>query len=161
MIRACKYILMCLVLQGCVTQRLSNEVNESSINFEVHNNIIIVEAYVNQKWAKFVVDTGASISLLDFNQSKKYRFNYFIDPESRLTGFGGQSKLMKTSDVSFYFKEVDNHHPTFFASDLSGLNRILSQHNQKILGILGSDFLKTNGAIIDYSAQKIGIVNHL
>ncbi len=153
------YILASFLLQGCISERIASGALDSSIDFETHNNIIIVEAYVNEKWAKFVVDTGASISLLDFNQSKKYRFNYSIDPETRLTGFGGRSKLMRTSDVSFQFKEVTNYHPNFFASDLSGLNRILSQHNQKILGILGSDFLKRNGAIIDYSANKIDIAH--
>ncbi|MEO9870239.1 aspartyl protease family protein [Ekhidna sp.] len=135
--------------------------NPLSINFEVHHNILIVEAYVNDKWAKFIVDTGASTSILDFNQFKKYDFTYHRELAYGLTSFGGKSALMKTSPVTFHLKGLESIAVyRFSASDLSGMNRILAKDNQKVLGILGSDFLLNHRAIIDYSQNKI-VLNYL
>ncbi|MEP1034994.1 aspartyl protease family protein [Ekhidna sp.] len=132
----------------------------TTVDFEMYHNIIIVEAYVNNKWSKFIVDTGASVSLLDFTQSKKYDFTYSIDTDNRLTGFGGKTRLMRTSEVSFTMKGALTDRPfSFSASDLSGLNTILSQSQQRVLGILGNDFLQSHGAIIDYRRKKLQIAS--
>ncbi len=139
---------------------ISTSEKSTSVDFEVYHNIIVVEAYVNDKWSKFIVDTGASVSLLDFNQSKKYNFTYSIDTDKRLTGFGGRSRLMKTSEVSFAMKGgPEARRFNFSASDLSGLNSILSQSQQRVLGILGNDFLQSHGAIIDYQKKKLLIAS--
>lgn len=143
------------LLGGCVSQQSAIKVERPMVDFEIHGNMLIVEGYVNQKWAKFIVDTGASISLLDYNQSKKYKFDYFINTQSRLTGFGGRSRLMNTSEISFKLKGISDQGSNFLASDLSGINRALSKSNQRVLGILGSDFLKAHGAIIDYQLRRI------
>lgn len=132
----------------------------ASVDFEMYHNIIIVEAYVNDKWSKFIVDTGASVSLLDFTQSKKYNFTYSIDADNRLTGFGGRSRLMKTSGVSFAMRgALTDQSFRFSASDLSSLNAVLSQSQQRVLGILGNDFLQSHGAIIDYQKKKLQIAS--
>lgn len=157
------YITLISVLQvGCVSVQSTKNVEHPELDFEIHNNILIVEGFINKKWAKFVVDTGASISLLDYKQSKKYKFNYFLDDKStRLTGFGGRSKLMKASEVSFNLTGESDKSSRFFASDLSDLNVILGYSNQKILGILGSDFLQAYGAIIDYQHSRIVLTQPL
>ncbi len=154
-------VLLTLVANGCAQNMiLASEDENRSIDFKMHHNIIVVEAYVNDRWSKFIVDTGASVSLLDFTQSKKYNFTYSIDTENRLTGFGGRSRLMKTSEVSFSMEGVLNDQLyRFSASDLSGLNSILSQSQQRVLGILGNDFLQTHGAIIDYRRKKLLIAS--
>ena len=151
------YILTIGIACSCTIQQPVS--SSTSIDFEVHHNILIIEGYVNERWAKFVVDTGASTSLLDQNQSKKYRFSYSVDPEVRLTGFGGRTALMKTSSVLFNLKGLSSSEYSFSASDLRGLNTILAQNNQKVLGIIGSDFLRHHGAIIDYSQNKIVFTN--
>lgn len=153
------YILFIGIGFSCATQLPSTSVASPEVSFEVHHNILIVEGYVNDKWAKFIVDTGASTSLLDMSQSKKYKFSYAFDPEARLTGFGGRSQLMKTSTVAFSLKGLSGGGYRFSASDLKGLNTILAKNNQRVLGIIGSDILKHHGAIIDYSQNKIVFTN--
>ena len=154
-------ILLILLINGCTPSLMTSEAGATtSIDFEVHDNIIVVEAYVNSKWSKFIVDTGASVSLLDFTQSKKYDFTYSVDPDKRLTGFGGKSRLMRTSDVSFRIKgEEPERLLSFSASDLSQLNVILSQAQQRVLGILGNDFLEMHSAVIDYKRKKLSIAS--
>ncbi|MEQ6169135.1 retropepsin-like aspartic protease [Ekhidna sp. MALMAid0563] len=128
----------------------------STLDFELHKNLIIVNAHINEKPAKFIVDTGASISLLDKSQYKRYEFKYSVSTDERLTGFGGKSRLMKTSSVKFKLDGFDLAATyRFNASDLGDLNVALSDTNQRVLGILGSDFLKNYHAIIDYEKQKI------
>lgn len=128
----------------------------SSLDFELHKNLIIINAYINEKPAKFIVDTGASISLLDKKQYKRYNFKYSVSTDERLTGFGGKSRLMQTSSVKFKLDGFDLAATyRFNASDLGDLNVALSDTNQRVLGILGSDFLKNYHAVIDYAQQKI------
>lgn len=153
------YILFIGIGFSCATQLPSAPVVSPEVAFEVHHNILIVGGYVNDKWAKFIVDTGASTSLLDLNQSKKYKFSYAIDPETRITGFGGRSHLMRTSTVLFNLNGLSAGDYQFSASDLKGLNNILAQNNQRVLGIIGSDYLRHHGAIIDYSQNKIVFTN--
>lgn len=150
-------ILALTILSGCSRELdISDDEPNTSVDFEMYHNIIIVEAYVNSKWSKFIIDTGASVSLLDFTQSKKYNFSYSVDTDHRLTGFGGRSRLMRTSEVSFALKGAFRDRSfSFSASDLSGLNSILSKSQQRVLGILGNDFLESHGAIIDYQKKKL------
>ena len=154
-------ILSLVLLSGCSRELdITAQENNTAVDFEMYHNIIIVEAYVNNKWSKFIIDTGASVSLLDFTQSKKYNFSYSVDADQRLTGFGGRSKLMRTSEVSFAIKGVmQDRSYSFSASDLSGLNSILSRSQQRVLGILGNDFLESHGAIIDYQKKKLLIAS--
>lgn len=149
------------MVSGCTRDMSKNaSENPTAIDFEVHQNIIIVEAFLNNRWGKFIIDTGASISLLDFTQAKKYNFTYSMDTDRRLTGFGGRTRLMKTSMVDFTMqKAASNRSFRFSASDLSGLNTILSQSEQRVLGILGNDFLQSYGVIIDYPKKKLLIAN--
>ena len=149
------YILLIGICFSCGIQQQSATVPNPSVDFEVHHNLLIIEGYVNDKWAKFIVDTGASTSVLDLSQSKKYKFSYAIDPDTRMAGFGGHSKLMKTSSVQFMLDGLPTNELNFSASDLRGINTVLLQKNQKILGIIGSDFLRNHRAVIDYDRNKI------
>lgn len=128
----------------------------STLDFEFKKNLIIIKAHVNDKSANFIVDTGASISLLDKKQYKRYKFEYFVSADERLTGFGGRSRLLTTSSVQFRLDGFDlSATYRFNASDLGELNVALSDSDTRVLGIIGSDFLKNYHAIIDYENRKI------
>lgn len=141
---------------GCISQVQIQSEAETIVDFEVHHNILIIDGFINNKWGKFIIDTGASVSLLDVNQANKYKFDYFIDTDSRIQGFGGNSRLMRTSSVHFGLqRHLQPSQMSFRASDLSNLNQVLSHSNQRIVGILGTDFLEMHGAVIDYPKRKL------
>ncbi len=160
-LRSIILLIIVFTISGCTRDtRMNASENPTAIDFEVHQNVIIVEAFLNNRWGKFIIDTGASVSLLDFNQSKKYNFSYSVDADNRLTGFGGRTRLMKTSVVDFKIqKTISSRSYRFSASDLSGLNAVLSQSQQRVLGVLGNDFLQSHGVVIDYPKKKLLIAN--
>ena len=147
-----------LFLSACFVknQQLSAE-DQPSFAFEIHDHMLIVNGQVNGKSGKFIIDTGAGVSLLDLNQAKKYEFNYFKDNSNdRLTGFGGRSQLLETSTVFFQLKGAFDRPIKFYTSDLNGLNSTLSHKTPyiQILGALGADFLDRYKAVIDYRKRN-------
>jgi len=64
-----------VVMLGCST---INEVPfEARIPLQVRNNLLLLQLTVNGKAADFIIDTGASISLIDQSKTEKYGFKIY------------------------------------------------------------------------------------
>jgi hypothetical protein len=130
------------------------ESSEREIPFYDNSKVPIIEGILNGKKAYFIVDSGASISILDVNQSKEYFFDC-LDLESTVLGFGGKSTYYTLSNVNVDLKLI----PTiteFKGNDLKLLVKTIDKHSGvKIVGILGSDIFKKNGIQIDYFTNSI------
>lgn len=128
--------------------------SQSSIDFKIIQNLIIVNAQVNGNSGYFIVDTGASVSVIDSRKDRKYGFDLFMSKDDRMSGFSGKTKLYRTSQIKLKLKGLKIESPyRFVACDLSDVNQSVKDVN--IVGILGADFLINYKAMIDYSNNKI------
>jgi hypothetical protein len=143
-----KFLILSFITLSCV------ESSEREIPFYDNSKVPIIEGILNNKKAYFIVDSGASISILDINQSKEYSFDC-LDLENTVVGFGGKSTYYTLSNVNVDLKLI----PTiteFKGNDLKLLVKIIDKHSHvKIVGILGSDIFKKNGIQINYSTNSI------
>lgn len=115
-----------------------------------------VTAVINGIEGKFILDTGASNSCVDFNQAN-YFFLNVKDSETLASGAGAIDMKTKQSiknKITINKWKYLNFNLVLF--DLSHVNMALSQHNaNEVHGIIGADILKKGQAIIDYKNNRL------
>lgn len=115
---------------------------------------LIIEGIVNGKSANFLIDTGASVGLIDNTQVKKYgllvgkRFN------GTLVGAGGEMCNIKHCNT---FVEVGGKSiPQFLIADIEGVVKSIERETGiKILGIISLPQMKMVGMNVDSNDNLI------
>lgn len=138
-------ILLTILLISCST----NKSQEDFINVDC--NIPIIECVLGNDTVNMIVDTGAEYSLINtkYYQSNKDNFRLINQIETQFSGIGGINTQV-SSIISSY---TSLGYTTFIEQDLSAVVESLPQYN--IVGLIGSDFLKSHNFIIDYKTRKI------
>ena len=115
---------------------------------------LIIEGQVNGKAANFLIDTGASVGLIDDTQVKKYgllvgkRFN------GTLVGAGGEMCNIKHCNT---FVEVGGKSiPQFLIADIESVVKSIERETGvKILGIISLPQMKMVGMNVDSNDNLI------
>lgn len=153
-------ILLLLITVGCnppqkVDTPVQNKREYVSPMFIVAG-VPIVKGELNHKEAYFMVDTGATFSLLDVTQSEDYGFKV-IGPDQSVTAYGlggSYTNLDSLSEYDVHINELSVNN--FKGTDLAHLMSVLSSISGKhVVGIVGSNHLIEEGLIIDYSDNAI------
>lgn len=115
---------------------------------------LIVEGKVNNKTAYFLVDTGASAGLMDYDQRKDYGLEVGNKYYGTLVGAGGELKNVKVCST---FAEVGGKTiPQFLLADISEVVKsIKKETGVEILGIIGLPQMKLIGMNIDANDNLI------
>ncbi len=120
---------------------------------------IFVKVKVNESNALFIIDTGASGTVIDqpFYLQKLKSRQKTIDQEVRgLNSIQYQVQIGKLKTLTFGKEVIKN--ATVSCIDLAHINEAYKSKGLKIKihGILGSDILKQHGWLIDYKNGLIG-----
>ena len=136
--------LFILINLSCITER------ERELNFHVYNNLPIINAHINGIRVKLLIDTGASVSLVDTSTETFLFFTRDYDvPVIIGQGMGGEAYIYGVKDIILEYEgEVLN--VDFRGADLSDF-----RENNGIHGIIGSDFLIKHSLVIDYYNRTI------
>ena len=109
---------------------------------------LIVECIVGDKTAAFLIDTGASIGLIDENQSKKYRLSAKNKYKGTIVGAGGEIENPYICDNIINIE--DKLMNQFLLVDLSNIvDSIKRETGITILGIVSLPQMKFIGMNID------------
>lgn len=142
-----KYILMLITLLfvSCNGQK---SMDSRFINTDC--NIPIIECVLGADTVDMVVDTGAEYSLIDSKYLENNKcFTVVNSIETQFSGIGGInsqiSRIVNTESSLGYI--------TFIEQDLDAIIKSLPNYN--VVGLIGSDFLKSRNYIIDYKSRKI------
>lgn len=137
-----------------------NPENESSVR-EVtklldSSHVPIIEGVLNGKKAYFMLDTGASISVLDTNQSKDYMFSIIGDSDVEITGIGSNRSESKEIGKSLVKVGESTLKETFIGKDLRDVVRAVSSGSgYNIVGIIGTNNIWRNSWVLDFKRSKI------
>ena len=138
-------LLVSLVLLSCSETKTQNDF----INTDC--NIPIIECVLGNDTVDLIVDSGAEYSLISseyYNQNPN-NFTVVNEIETQFSGIGGIntqiSKIVATNSNLGYL--------TFIEQNLKAVVESLPQYN--IVGLIGSDFLKSRNYVIDYKQRKI------
>lgn len=138
-------LLVSLVLLSCSETKTQNDFINTNCN------IPIIECILGNDTVDLIVDSGAEYSLISseyYNQNPN-NFTVVNKIETQFSGIGGIntqiSKIVATNSNLGYV--------TFIEQNLNAVVESLPQYN--IVGLIGSDFLKSRNYVIDYKQRKI------
>ena len=138
-------LLLTIVFISCSEQK---SINTDFVNSDC--NIPIIECVLGTDTVDMIVDTGAEYSLIDSKYLENNEcFTVVNSIETQFSGIGGIntqiSRIVSTNSSLGYI--------TFVEQNLDAVVESLSNYN--IVGLIGSDFLKSRNYIVDYKMRKI------
>ena len=142
-----KYIILLLttLLIAC-----SNVKSEQGIFVNIDCNIPIIECVLGVDTVDMIVDTGAEYSLIDSKYLENNEcFTVVNSIETQFSGIGG----VNTQISRIVSTKSSLGHITFVEQNLDAVVKSLPNYN--IVGLIGSDFLKSRNYIVDYKSRKI------
>ena len=136
----------------------SIEIPINIINIENDGFHLITEGLINNKEARFVVDTGASRTVFDKDRILNYIDNPdFSEKEGISAGIGGtdiSSFIFNVKELSFGELKINDYQAV--AMDLSNVNDSYAMLKiPPVDGVLGGDLLKKFQAVINYKSRKM------
>lgn len=115
---------------------------------------IIVEGKVNGKEAFFLVDTGASVGLMDENQRDDYGLVRGRKYSGTIVGAGGEMRNVRHCDTFIHFggKVI----PQFLLADIGGVVKSIKKETGiEILGIISLPQMSMIGMNIDINSSEV------
>jgi len=140
------------------------ELDLQIVELEADNYHIMLEGeFHDRKKCMWIVDTGASKTVLDKNLEDYYQL---IDPDGtdEFQSAGINEGMVDTlvgitGHIRFGKLLIENLKVALI--DLSHINDIYSKYSEhKIAGLIGGDILKKYGAVINYKKGKITFLLH-
>lgn len=120
----------------------------------------LIKVILNGHETYFLVDSGASSTVLDINSRRKMGFDTFGRMASqRVEGIGGNREVMYVHNAGLYLGDIKVN-SSMIAVDLANVvSYIKRKTSYRISGILGTDTMKTYNIVIDYGNEvcMIGI----
>lgn len=115
---------------------------------------LIVEGQVNGKAACFLVDTGASVGLMDENQRDDYGLVRGRRYNGTIVGAGGEMRGVRHCDT--FLNIEDRVIPQFLLADIEGVvESIKRETGVKILGIISLPQMKLANISLDCNDNLI------
>ena len=120
----------------------------------VSDKRLIIEGRVNDKTAYFLIDTGASLALMDYGQRKQYDLEVGKRFNGSVVGAGGEMRDVRYCNT---FVNIENKViPQFLLADISGVvESIKRETGIEILGIISLPQMKLCGISLDCNDNLI------
>lgn len=139
-------VLLTLLLCSCNAEKSQNDF------ISVDCNIPIIECILGNDTVNMIVDTGAEYTLIDSKYFQENQDNFQVMNEigTQFFGIGG---VLKTEVAKVINAETSLGIMTLIEQDLS--NVIASMPEYNVVGLIGSDFLRSRNYVVDYKVRKI------
>lgn len=139
-------LLLTILLVSCENTKVQNDF------INVDCNIPIIECVLGNDTVNMIVDTGAEYTLIDSKYFQENQDNFQVMNEigTQFFGIGG---VLETEVAKVINAETSLGIMTLIEQDLS--NVIASMPEYNVVGLIGSDFLKSRNYVVDYKVRKI------
>lgn len=115
---------------------------------------LIVEGLVNGKKAYFLIDTGASVGIIDHDQRKDYDLAVGRRYNGTIIGAGGEMRNVRHCDTFAFIN--GRAVPQFLLADISGVvESIKRETGIEILGIISLPQMKMTNITLDCNDNLI------
>lgn len=116
----------------------------------------IVKGTLNGKKAYFLLDTGASVSILDLKKSSEYGVGIGNTEDIGVAGYGGAtSDITELTNVDLRFG-TERMKDKFSGKDIGYLIEVIRKNTGfEIVGIVGNNNITTSKLILDFENNVI------
>lgn len=125
----------------------------------IGQQIPVVEVLLNGKKAWFIIDTGASFTLLNTEEAGNFGFfvrEHPLHQKTEVSGLGGKLILHETFSCMIDLGQLEIKHFSWKSGNINQISsRILKNEKIRLAGILGSDLLSRYGINVNYDTQTI------
>lgn len=116
----------------------------------------IVEGNLNGRKANFLLDTGASISILDLKEAKKYGVVVGGTIDMNVGGYGGVTNDLNSLTNVNLFLGSEQMKDKFDGKDIEYLIKaIKSNTGVSIIGIIGNNNITSSNLILDFETNNL------
>ncbi len=129
--------------------------------FNAAGHPVVRAKFAGEVETNILLDTGASIDLLDDEFARKLGLTLTPTGE-KASGAGGlSSEIFSLGKVSFEVSGQQLRFDTFYSMDFSSMREALTSEgiSGELNGLLGVSFFKMTKCFIDYSGNRIFILN--
>jgi len=142
--------------------RFASGTSALAIPFDLHGNNIYLSVSVNEsRPLSFLLDTGASHSILSLQHARSFEMSLErLDKVDRGIGAAYPDPYLITDSVSFHLPGVTFSGDKAVAISLDSARKCLQSAGtvaRDIDGIFGQDFLSKAVVVIDYPARRINL----
>ncbi|RRO15884.1 retropepsin-like aspartic protease [Flavobacteriaceae bacterium 14752] len=115
-----------------------------------------VKASINGVEGRFILDTGASSTCVDFSRVKFFKL-FARESEVKAAGAGATNMMTHVSENNkLTLGDWEEPDADIVVFDLSHVNEALINHKAtEVDGIIGADVLKQGRAVIDYKQKAL------
>ena len=117
------------------------------------SNLLFAEVEIGGKKEYMLLDTGANVSVIDYNRSKEIGL-VTMDSDTDFVGIGGSNFMKDVVNIRTIKIKGNQFNISLKASNLSNvINTIKNGSGVEIIGILGSDFFSEHKVVFDYNRK--------
>jgi hypothetical protein len=146
--------IVVFLMSNCASQASLQAVSE--VKFITIKHIPVIQGRINGKRAYFIIDTGASCSILNQSVADRFGFKYFATLEGNVAGFGGSAKVSQAFNCVIEFGPLRIGNVIFHTRHLDDLAAVIQeQEHIDIAGIIGSDIFRRYKIGINYKTNTI------
>ena len=133
--------------------------NSSEISFNLtKSNHILFECIVNGIKGKFILDTGASNSCIDYLSALKFNISFKISKEKASSASNQMSETFYSRNNKLEIAGLTKKNFEIILFDMSHINNSFNEKEiDEIDGIIGGDVLIEFNANINYLNKKISL----
>ena len=130
---------------------------ETTINFEITlSNHIIIDCKVNSINGRFIIDTGASNSCINYLCANKFKVNFKKLDVKASSATNQINEVFYSNNNRLEIKNFKKNNFEVILFDMTHINNSLREKEiEDVDGIIGSDVLKEFNAIIEYKRKII------
>jgi hypothetical protein len=129
------------------------EVPYDSLDFDLRQHLIVVEAKVNSVKLDLILDTGAELNLIDRRVNRRVLDNFTVIKRVNLLGVGKNEVEVLAGVLSDV--HCGNQHSVKMNTLLTSLDDINTAFDVSVEGVLGYEFLKKRRILINYQKRKL------
>lgn len=146
-------VTLLFLLFGCAP---TSYLTINQLHFQTIARIPVVEGAINGKRAYFIIDTGASVSILNEAEAKHFGFKFRPGTNQSISGFNGRTKINQAFNCIVEVGPVKVSYITFHTKCLKEVADIIWQNEQiEIAGIIGSDIFALYNITINFKNKTI------
>ena len=122
------------------------------------SNHIVIECKFNSVNGRFILDTGASISCINYLYASKFKVNFKKHDEKASSATNHIKEIYYSNNNTLKIENLKKQNFEVILFDMTHINDSLREKEiEDVDGIIGNDILKEFNAIIDYKKKTISL----